>query len=603
MGSTSNKRYSCDFETNNYEDDCRIWAWGSCEIWKENSFEYGRDMDDFIDWLFQKERRGSICYFHNAKFDISFIIPHLFNNGFRHVASINNLESGLYFTELRTEMGQVYSLTIYNGKDKRGWRKVTIQDSLKIINSSVESMAKGFGLDIMKGTIDYMKERPIGYNMDDIEIDYLKNDVEIVAQSLNKLFEMGYLKMTMSSNALWEYKTLIGKREFERRFPVLKFEVDDFIRSSYKGGVSYVNPLCAKSEIGKGVVLDVVSLYPSRMKLEILPYGLPLKFNGEYKNDKIYFLYVQRLLCHFEIKDNHLPTIQLKNYPNEIPSTEYLMDDKGEPRILTLTNVDLDLFFEHYNVEVVEWLGGYKFKGKKGMFDEYIDKWFEVKDNAKIEGNKALYSIAKYFLNTLYGKFGTNPIRKSKTPYIGDDGIIYYKLGKEEITDSVYVAIATFITSYGRALLLREAQKVKHRFLYTDTDSLHLSGQELPTELHVDGNVLGAWDDELYFERGKFICAKRYLEQYYYFRSGRYKVTKRQIKHSIIIEPIRQIKKPLKSKIACSGLPSKIHSKVTWDNFNIGTIYLGKLSQKVVKGGTILQETTFQLNDKLFSRF
>ena len=73
-----------------------------------------------------------------------------------------------------------------------------------------------------------------------------------------------------------------------------------------------------------------------------------------------------------------LPTIQLKNTLGFIPN-EYITDTKGEDVILTLTSVDLELLFTHYDVYVYEYLGGYMFKSKTGMFTEYIDKWIKVK--------------------------------------------------------------------------------------------------------------------------------------------------------------------------------------------------------------------------------
>ena len=64
-----------------------------------------------------------------------------------------------------------------------------------------------------------------------------------------------------------------------------------------------------------GVVLDVNSLYPSCMRYCPLPYGEPIFFTGKYKKDKTYTLYVQSLTCKFELKENKIPTIQVKHNP------------------------------------------------------------------------------------------------------------------------------------------------------------------------------------------------------------------------------------------------------------------------------------------------
>ena len=55
------------------------------------------------------------------------------------------------------------------------------------------------------------------------------------------------------------------------------------------------------------------SLYPSVMYDEFLPYGDPVFFEGEYERDDYYPLYIQRISCTFKIKENKIPTIQIKN--------------------------------------------------------------------------------------------------------------------------------------------------------------------------------------------------------------------------------------------------------------------------------------------------
>lgn len=87
---------------------------------------------------------------------------------------------------------------------------------------------------------------------------------------------------------------------------------------------------------------------------------------------------------------------------------------------LVLTQVDLELIFEQYNVTYIEYVDGYMFKSDIGMFDSYINHWMEMKEEATRTGNKGLRSIAKLLLNNLYGKFGTNTKLQSKIPvYLG----------------------------------------------------------------------------------------------------------------------------------------------------------------------------------------
>lgn len=253
---------------------------------------------------------------------------------------------------LISDMGQFYSMDICfeNGN------KIKIIDSLKILPFSVHDIAEGFGLEEKKGSIDYNKYRPYGYELDKEELDYLKNDVVIVAKALFTLFNQGLQKMTQGANALADYKKIIGGKKFTKLFPILPY--DDFCRKSYKGGYTYVKKGMENKEIGYGKVYDVNSLYPYVMYDKLLPYGEGVYYTGKYKEDKLYPLYIQEIKCSFEIKDNHLPTIQIKNARTFFKPNQYLESSEGKVVTMVMTSVDLKLFFEHYNVEDITYVQG-----------------------------------------------------------------------------------------------------------------------------------------------------------------------------------------------------------------------------------------------------
>ena len=167
-----------------------------------------------------------------------------------------------------------------------------------------------------------------------------------------------------------------------------------------------MNPIYQEKEVGKGVVLDVNSLYPSVMRnhKNLLPYGEPVFFKGKYQEDKIYPIYVQSITCSFKIKKDHIPTIQLKDkhYKWSFLPNEYIESSNGEIINLVLTNIDLKLFFEQYDVYDLEYINGYKFKGFTGIFDDYIDYWIKIKNEATLSGNKGMRTLAKLMLNSLY---------------------------------------------------------------------------------------------------------------------------------------------------------------------------------------------------------
>lgn len=80
-----------------------------------------------------------------------------------------------------------------------------------------------------------------------------------------------------------------------------------------------------------------------------MPFDEPLFFKGKYENDPLFPLYIQTIACSFELKKGMLPTIQIKNNLAFLPN-EYVKTSHGDIVVLTLTNIDLELFFKHYNV-------------------------------------------------------------------------------------------------------------------------------------------------------------------------------------------------------------------------------------------------------------
>lgn len=88
--------YTSDLETTNIENDCRVWAWGLCNI-ESKEFFNGTNLNEFFEFLLSK-KNNCICYFHNLKFDMEFILYYLFLNGFIHVEDQKYLEPNTFTT-------------------------------------------------------------------------------------------------------------------------------------------------------------------------------------------------------------------------------------------------------------------------------------------------------------------------------------------------------------------------------------------------------------------------------------------------------------------------------------------------------------------------
>ena len=539
---------------------------------------FGEDIDSFINYC-SLINESSSFYFHNLKFDGEFIIHYLLTHGFVHV---NEKKLGVnQFSTIISDLNVFYCIKVKFKEEVI----ISFFDSLKLLNFSVEEVAKAFNLSIKKLEIDYKAKREKGHKITDEEKEYLKHDVMIMSLALEKMFEMKITRMTIASNAMNFFKDTISKKRFEEWFKPPLYDKD--LRQAYKGGFTYLNEIYRGKEVKEGIVLDVNSLYPSVMYYSPMPYGEGIYFDGKYVPDKLYNLYIQNITCQFRIKKDMIPTIQIKNNLSFVP-TEYLSSSNGESINLTLTNVDLKLFLEHYDIYDVSYNWGWKYKSSTKIFKRYIDYWNELKVKATKEGNKPLRTIAKLMLNSLYGKFAASPEGRSKIPYL-DNNIVKYKLSELEKRTAYYLPISIFITSWARDKTIRSAQAVYHRFIYADTDSLHLEGTDIPENLLISDTELGKWKIESTFKRGKYLRQKCYIED--------------------AVTPVDEIEKFKKENpeclhlvskdsiinIVCAGMPKGCYKNVTWENFDYGSVFDGKLGVKHTDGGIVLVDTTFTI--------
>lgn len=549
-----------DFETTTDPNDCRVWAYA---IWTPDSeIEYGNSIEGFMEKLPNYRK----LYFYNLKFDSSFIIDYLlkqdypcFDTGKRNLPDYG-------FTVLRSDDGPVYSVTI-----KHPYGTTEIWDALKKIPSSVSRIAKDLKFEEQKLEIDYNAYRAPGHKLTPEEIEYIKNDVTIVGKALQgfmdtSLFDFSEVAsdiklthMTIGGDAIDFLKKTIGLRNWNRYFPPLNDDVDSFLRKGYYGGMVWVKPELQGKDLGCGLVYDNNSMHPSQLRNKPMPFGEPVYYEGGYIEDELYPLYFQHLKVTATVKPNHIPNISLKRALRS-SEAEYLRElDDAE---LWITSVDLETMFEQYDIHCIEYIDGYKFAAIQGMFNKYIDFWMHVKATSK--GIKRM--IAKLMLNNIYGKFGTRPEQLSVVPYL-EDGKVCYRPSEAPVNPKYpYLPVAVFTTAYSRQTLVRAGQSVYDRLVYMDTDSLHITGLEIPEGLDIHDTEIGKWKLESRFTRARFLRCKRYIEEI----DG-------------------------KLNVKCGGMSDKLKEKVTWENFHAGETFEFNLRPKIVPGGCVLVEQPFHL--------
>lgn len=540
---------SADFETITDPDDCRVWAAGWCDI-DDLVMHYTNDIGSFMRDMSDLH---AYVYFHNIGFDGCFMLDWLFRNGFTHTTG-RKVRRGEFATVISKD-GKFYSLTVrwLNGV------RTEFRDSYKKFPISVAALAKSFGTEETKLHINYDKYRAPGHVLTDEEQEYLRSDVIIVAKALRQAIAEGMKRLTVGADSLAEYKSL--HKQFNRDFPVLGIDIDSDIRLAYRGGFTYVAKRYTQRMLGNGIVLDVNSLYPYVMRTKLLPYGVPIWREGPPQDISGYPLWILSVTFTAKLKRNHIPCIQIKGTP-WFHGTEY--QEKIEESVtLAFSSVDWELINQQYDVDVESYNGAWYFHGSFGLFDTYIDKWRKIKENS----TGGTRFIAKLHLNSLYGKFATNPDVTQKIPYFDND-VVKFRQGRAETRDPVYTAMGVFITAYARQKTILTAQQNYKCFAYADTDSMHLLVTEPPEGVDIHNSRLGAWKIESEFERSFFIRPKAYLEQAY---DGRFNVH-------------------------IAGLPATVASQLTFDDVHDGAEFTGKLLPKHVAGGIVLTEIGYKLN-------
>lgn len=548
--------YQADFETTTDIEDCRVWLWGLIPI-SLNADKEDLEWDISVESFLQRcSHESAIIYFHNLAFDGYFIIDWLLKHGFKWNGG--KLRKG-EFSTLISKNKKFYSMRV-------AWKNGNItefRDSLKKINMSVSVIAKAFDLPMSKLELDYEQYRPPYYVVSADEIDYLANDLIIPARALAEQIGEGMNRLTTGSDSMAEFKRLFSVSQFDRVFPVLDIEIDDDIRKAYRGGWTYCDPRFSGEIQGPGSTYDVNSLYPSVMYNCVLPHDLPMYFVGEPIYDPEYPLWVANITFTATIKPDHVPCIQLKK-SNIFVDTEYVKVIT-EPETVSITNVDLEVWQQQYDIDIIAWNGGWKFKGYQGFFKEYIDKWSEIKNNST--GGKRL--IAKLHLNALYGKFATNPDVTGKFPYL-ENGTVKLSNGLEEKRNPVYTAMGVFITAYARQITINAAQANYAAFAYADTDSIHLLTLDKPKGIEVN-DILGCWKHEYDFDYAMFWRPKVYMER------------------------IMGGKDDGEYETHVAGMPRSVQSCLRFSDFESGKEFSGKLLPKHVPGGIVLVDGTFTL--------
>lgn len=646
-----------DFETTVYEGQERtdVWASALVEMYSED-VKIFHSIDETFEYLLTLDT-NIVVYYHNLKFDGSFWLSFLMTK-LKYTQAIEQKSNEKYdikfmldkdmpnksFKYTISDMGQWYDIKIKVNK-----HIIEFRDSLKLLPFSVEKIGKSFKTKHRKLDMEYKGFRYAGCEITDEEQKYIANDVMVVKEALEIMFDEGHNKLTIGACCLNEFKRTYDKHDYKALFPdIYDIPIDkaiygadnagEYIRRSYKGGWCYLVKGKENTIKNNGTTADVNSLYPSMMSSESgnrYPVGKPKFWHGNYipaeaLNPNAYFFV--RVRTRFYIRENMLPCIQIKSnlmYPaNEWLTSsdvfnprdkkyysEYIDIDgkrKSASVTLTLTMTDYALIKEHYELVDFEILDGCYFNTQIGLFDMYIEKYKKI----KLESTGARRELAKLFLNNLYGKLASSTNSSFKFAYLKDEEVVGFVEISEYEKKPGYIPIGSAITSYARNFTIRAAQKNFHGvdnrgFIYADTDSIHcdLEPEEIKG-ITVHPKDFCCWKLEACWDEAIFTRQKTYIER-------------------VVKEDLQPIEKPYYN-VKCAGMPDRCKelfkmsmlklSKEEWErtkgdewsklnaeerafvtvprglsDFKIGLTVPSKLMPKRIAGGVLLAETTYEM--------
>ena len=557
----SSKWFVADFETTGikfYKENgyTKVWLWAVCDD-KSNIVKYGNDINSFIERV--KLNSGATIYFHNLKFDGSFILNYLFENNYTRKEKIT-IKDKNSFSTLIGEMGEFYKIRVVFTSGKN----ITFVDSLKIIPLKVKEIAKAFNLPIQKEIIDYDN-----YVINDETLSYIYNDVKIVAMALKFFKDKGFNKLTIGSNS---YNTFINSiKNSNELFPILD---DDFLidyRKAYRGGRCQVNPKYANKVLTNVRRYDLNSMYPYIMAYKYLPYGKPIKC--DIPNTYKFELYKVSIM--FTLKKGHLPSLLKKGSLYDIIGDTYYENSDGI-ELLYISSIDLEILKRHYDIKYLKYEEIYGFHTADFIFRDFILKYYELKNNST-GGLKLVY---KLILNSLYGKFGSKLYSKHKIPYI-DEERLKYKSSELERMKEYYLPLAIAVVSYAHLIIDNAISYNIDKFVYCDTDSVHTL-DTLPTHM-VNNKEIGKFKLEGIESKSKYVRQKCYV----YCQDEKYNITCSGMTESIKDYLGNKYKDEI-FNIFKEGLI------VNEDSEDI-TINDLKLRPKQVKGGCVLVPTPFSI--------
>jgi len=393
---------------------------------------------------------------------------------------------------------------------KKEKQTLHIWDTTNYAPEKLESIGESVGFPKLKVDFDNVSNK-------DLEI-YCMRDTEIIYQFIRKLVDflevndLSRLKATAGSLSLNIFRHKFYNPE---NFKILIHNWTRTIkleRESYRGGITDVFKVGESEQ--ELIKLDINSMYSKTMKYKKLPTKLVGWFH-EFKHTNVELSKIYQTS-----KDNGYGIIIQATIELSKENAYILNKFKGKSLFVygrfkvSLCTPEIEFVEQYGQIIKFHQISVYK---TERIFEQFVDFFYDKRTIAKRENNKIDNKFCKLILNTQYGKWGQRHIEykqlnedseflkwykniielkikriKEKNPdftfsnqmaYLGNiegEGELYVvnhklyllKHTSKNAYDS-FVAIASFITSYSRMLLVNYLLIAeRENVYYCDTDSL-----------------------------------------------------------------------------------------------------------------------------------
>lgn len=322
------------------------------------------------------------------------------------------------------------------------------------------------------------------------------------AQLLNILREYdnhGLCKITAGGASMEAFASGEWKWYYDK-FPQLEVDTKKSLHDAYIGGFM----VAREGTYGKAVDVDCNSMYPSILRNEWLPWGLPEPYEGVYEQDDDMPLHCDELTFRAELKPGGYPFL---SDSRSMYGLNRLTSTRGYVTRV-LTDIDQQLLHENYEVSVYRHVRGWKFRQSKGFFRSFVDEWGDLKQKATGEKRQ----MAKLVMNALVGKMASLPKGAVMLPASKDGMTLDWVIAQREESNlkTDFLPVPVWVNAYARRKLMDVCHANSDRLLYANTDGCILSGWEPVKSCEIHPTELGKWKIAARYEKLTILGMNRY---------------------------------------------------------------------------------------------